>query len=181
MTLSSAAKPMTIDVGHDDEREARTPRSGLIIDLASIDISKTVLDRPALERWNPHRGPIVQLDRVVWTDERFSQAVGVKHVREDEFWVGGHFPGRAMMPGVLMIEAGAQLSSYLFYARRGEPCLAGFTRIDGVAFRGQVVPGDDLILLSREVKFKPRRFVSAIQGVVRDKLVFEAEITGMTF
>jgi 3-hydroxyacyl-[acyl-carrier-protein] dehydratase len=181
MSLSSAAKPMTIELGHDEDREARSARSGLLIDLSSIDMTKTALDRAALERWNPHRGPIVQLDRVIWTDAAFSQAVGVKHVRDDEFWVGGHFPGRPMMPGVLMIEAGAQLSSYMFYARRGEPCLAGFTRIDNVAFRGQVVPGDDLILLSRELKFKPRRFVSAIQGVVREKLVFEAEITGMTF
>ena len=151
----------------------------LIVDLEGIDLGGKVLSRTDLERWNPHRGPFVQLDGVVWTLPDFSQGVGVKHVRDDEFWVAGHFPGRPMMPGVLMVEAGAQLASYLYYSRIGAPCIAGFTRIENTVFRGKVVPGDDLYLLCREVKYRPRLFISDVQGIVEGRLVFESRITGM--
>jgi len=163
----------------DEGRSAQRRPNTLLFDLEGIDLTQTALSRADLENWNPHRGDIVMLDRIIWHDERFSHAVGVKHVREDEFWVSGHFPGRPLMPGVLMVEGGAQLASYLFYARRGEPCLVGFTRIDNTAFRGQVRPGDDLLLLAQEVKYRPRRFISDVQGVVDGKLVFESRITGM--
>lgn len=153
--------------------------SALLIDLNEIDTSRVLLSRADLEKWNPHRGPIVQLDGVIWHDDSYSRGVGIKHVREDEFWVEGHFPGRPVMPGVLMVEAGAQLSSFLFYARRGGTCVAGFTRIENTVFRDTVSPGDDLYLLCTEVKFQPRRFISDIQGVVDGKVVFESRITGM--
>lgn len=161
-----------------DEQAARN--GGMLIDLSSIDMDQVMLSRADIEKWNPHRGPIVQLDAVIYHDAKFTQAVGYKDVRDDEFWVGGHFPGRPVMPGVLMVEAGAQLSSFLFYARRGEPCLAGFTRIQDTVFRDKVVPGERLLLLSREVTYRPRRFVSRVQGIVRDRIVFESTITGMT-
>jgi 3-hydroxymyristoyl/3-hydroxydecanoyl-(acyl carrier protein) dehydratase len=57
----------------------------------------------------------------------------------------------------------------------------GFTRCDETVFRGQVVPGDDLFILARQVERNRRRFVSRAQGVVNGKLVFETLITGMTF
>jgi len=55
----------------------------------------------------------------------------------------------------------------------------GFTRCNDVVFRGQVFPGDRLLLLSQEIEFNRRRFISKAQGVVGDKLVFEGTITGM--
>ena len=109
------------------------------------------------------------------------QGLGVKHVRDDEFWVAGHIPGRPLMPGVLMIEAAAQLCSLLqrtaHKTRRSS--FLGFTRCDDVAFRGQVVPGDTLYLLAKEISYHPRRFVSAAQAITNGQLVFEATITGM--
>ena len=93
--------------------------------------------------------------------------------------MSGHFPGRPILPGVLMVEAGAQLASFLFHGRRNDDSIAGFTRIENAVFRGQVTPGHDLILLAREVKYQPKRFISDIQGVVDDRLVFESRITGM--
>jgi len=80
---------------------------------------------------------------------------------------------------VLMIEAGAQLCSVQFKCRTKEPRFLGFSRCDDVSFRGQVVPGDTLYLLAKEVDFRARRFIAICQGMVDDKIVFEAKITGM--
>ncbi len=175
MTKAESALMVEGGGGRSPQRRPNT----LLFDLDGIDLTQTALSRADLEKWNPHRGDIVMLDRVIWHQKTFQRAVGVKHVREDEFWVQGHFPGRPMMPGVLMVEGGAQLASYLFYARRGEPCIVGFTRIDDTVFRGQVRPGDDLLFLAQAVKYRPRRFISDVQGVVDGKLVFESRITGM--
>ena len=138
-----------------------------------------MLSRADLEKWIPHRFEMALLDGVIWHDPGFHKGVAIKHVTDSEFWAAGHFPGRPMMPGVLMIEAGAQLASLLFHSRCDREGIAGFTRIQNAIFRGKVLPGQDLILVASEVKYSPRRFISDIQGVVEDKVVFEACITGM--
>ncbi|MFG0256800.1 MAG: 3-hydroxyacyl-ACP dehydratase FabZ family protein [Phycisphaerales bacterium JB043] len=150
-----------------------------LFSLSEIDLRTVMVSREGLERWIPHRGVIVQVDGIIWHDEEYSLAVGYKDVGHDEFWSDGHFPDQPIYPGVLQIEAGAQLASFLFYRRRGEPCIAGFTRIDKTVFRGKVMPGDRLLVLSRAVKYRPRLFVSEIQGIVDDRIVFESTITGM--
>lgn len=134
---------------------------------------------------NPQCGAMRQLDRVIYLDLEAGQTLGIKHIAEDEFWVPLHIPGRPLMPGVLMIEALAQISSVYHHvksSREGQTKtrFLGFTRVDETAFRGQVVPGDDLYLLSKEVSFSARRFVSRGQAVVNGRLVCEALITGMT-
>jgi 3-hydroxyacyl-[acyl-carrier-protein] dehydratase len=161
--------------------DAQQPSRGVepLFDVTGLDTSGLALSRRDLEAWNPHRGDIVQLDGVVWKNESLSRAVGIKHVRHDEFWVSGHFPQRPVMPGVLMVEAGAQLASYLFYARRGEPCIAGFTRIEDTVFRNPVTPGQDLLILCEEIRYRPRRFISEIQGLVDGRVAFYSKITGM--
>ena len=128
---------------------------------------------------NPQCGDMRQLDYVIWATDDATEGLGVKSVRPDEFWVAGHIPGRPLLPGVLMLEAGAQLCGILQQAKCTDKHFVGFTRCDHAVFRGQVVPGDTLYLLAKEVSFRPRRFVSAAQGVVNGKLVFEATITGM--
>jgi 3-hydroxyacyl-[acyl-carrier-protein] dehydratase len=80
-----------------------------------------------------------------------------------------------------MVESGAQLASIMYYARVKTDKFAGFTRIEDTAFRGMVVPGDTLYLVTREVKFSMRRFVADVQGIVDDKIVFESRVTGMLF
>lgn len=151
----------------------------LILDMSKIDLKSRMSDRAEIARWNPHRGAMAMLDGIVWLNETMSEAVAYKHIRDDEFWCAGHIPGRPVMPGVLMIEAGAQLASYLYYKRTGVEQFAGFTRIENTSFRGHVVPGDDLFILCREVKFSPKRFVTDIQGLVNEQIVFDGQITGM--
>ncbi len=119
------------------------------------------------------------IDRVIWLSAPGTSAYGERFIRDDEFWVAGHIPGRPLFPGVLMIEAAAQLCS-IAHTRTGRTTgFLGFTRCTDVIFRGQVVPGDMFYVLTRELSYNPRRFVSETQGLVNGKLVFEATITGM--
>lgn len=153
--------------------------SKLVFPLEGIDLSARQASRAAIERWNPHRDHMALLDAVVWVSPDYRQGVALKHVRDDEFWVSGHFPGKAIFPGVLMIEAAAQLACYMFLTRRNRPGVAAFLRIDNAAFRSMVVPGDDLYLLAKEVKHQRRRFITDVQGIAGGKIAFEAQIAGM--
>lgn len=157
-------------------------RAGLrpIIDLSAIDLSRRLYDRDAIARTNPHRGDMALLDAIIWCSEDYKNCVAIKHVREDEFWVPGHFPGKPMMPGVLMVEAGAQLACFSFNKRRPTPQVVAFLRIEDCSFRSMVQPGDDLIVLVRETKFGRRQFESDIQGLVGDRIAFSARISGMS-
>jgi 3-hydroxyacyl-[acyl-carrier-protein] dehydratase len=151
-----------------------------LFDFSHIDLDEVRLSAEEIGRINPQCGDMRQLDHVIWIDEGYSRVVGVKYVTEDEFWVPLHIPGRPLMPGVLMIEAAAQLCSIQFHFRSPpSDRFVGFTRCDETVFRGQVIPGDTLHLIAAEVSFNPRRFVSRAQGFVGDRLVFESKLTGM--
>lgn len=150
-----------------------------LFDITGLDLTAIAVSADEVSRINPHRGHMRHLDHVIWMSEDHGRALGLKHVRDDEFWVPGHIPGRPLLPGVLMIEAGAQLCSVQYKLRTGEQRFMGFLHCDDVSFRGKVVPGDTLYLLGSEVEFRPRRLIAACQGVVNDKIVFEATITGM--
>jgi 3-hydroxyacyl-[acyl-carrier-protein] dehydratase len=151
----------------------------LLFELSDIDLNAVAITPEEVGEINPQCGDMRQLDHLIWLKDDASAALGVKLVRDDEFWVPGHIPGRPLMPGVLMIEAAAQLSSVLYRKKSGEDRFVGFTRCDETIFRGQVVPGDTLHLLAVEVSFRPRRFVCACQGLVNGAIAFETKITGM--
>ena len=151
----------------------------LLFNLAQYDLTQPVRDVAHIESVNPHRGHMRLLDGILWEDIPNSKAIAYKDVRDDEFWVPGHIPGRPIFPGVLMVEAAAQLASYLTLGLFPELDFLGFAGVDGVKFRGQVVPGDRLMILIHGTSMKPRRSICQAQGVVGDRLVFEAKITGM--
>ena len=164
-----------------EDSTKQATRDRYLLDIDEIDLDQTWADADAVEAVNPHRGEMRQLDRVVWWDEQRTAAIGIKEIRDDEFWVTGHIPGRPLYPGVLQIEAGAQLSSFILAERFKDAPFVGFTRVSDCSFRGQVIPGDTLILCTKEVKVNRRRFVTDTQGIVAGKIVFEAQITGMVF
>jgi len=152
-----------------------------LFDFAAIDRSQVAVSAEQVGHINPQAGAMRQLDRVIWKTPSSTTGLGIKHVRHDEFWVDGHIPGRPLLPGVLMIEAAAQLSSVLHHLAYGPfgDRFIGFARCNNVVFRGQVVPGDDLLLLADEITHGRRKFVSATQAWVEDRLVFEGEIHGI--
>jgi len=107
----------------------------------------TGLDRAGIEAILPHREPFLLLDEVTEI-EPGARVVARKRVREDEWYLAGHFPGNPIMPGVLMVEAMAQCGAVAVLseeANRGK--LALFAGIDDVRFKRIVRPGDELELV----------------------------------
>jgi len=121
----------------------------------------------------PHRYPFLFVDRIVELSE--NKAIGIKDVTMNEWFFQGHFPGRPVMPGVIVVEAMAQVGGVLMLSKeenRGK--LAYFMSIDNVKFRRAVRPGCQLILQVEVMKMKSR--VGRIQGkaFVDGKVVAEA-------
>ena len=151
----------------------------LLFDINEIDMTQVIARSNQIEEINPQQGDMRQLDYVIWWNEELTAAIGVKEIRDDEFWVPGHIPGRPLYPGVMQIEAAAQLSSFVRRSRCKQEGFLGFTRVKNWSFRGQIVPGDTLVIMTKEVKSNSRRFVCDLQGWVDQKLVFDGSITGM--
>ena len=105
-----------------------------------------ILGRAQIEEILPHRDPFLLLDEIVELEPGV-RAVARKRVRDDEWYLAGHFPGRPIMPGVLIVEAMAQTGAVAVLAEeenRGK--LALFAGIDDVRFKRIVEPGDELEL-----------------------------------
>ncbi len=151
-----------------------------IIDLSTIDLNQVVYNKEQIRQANPQRYEMEQLDGIIYMDTSKNMAVGFKDVREDEFWVRGHIPGRPLLPGVIMIEAAAQLVSfYTLTVLKMTDSFFGFGGVDEVKFRGTVVPPSRLILVGKALDIRPRRSICYVQGFVDMKMVFEAKIMGM--
>lgn len=151
----------------------------LLFDISGIDLNQVLHDASAIEAVNPHRGCMRLIDAIVYDQGDPSSIVAYKDIRDDEFWVPGHIPGRPVFPGVLMIEAAAQCASFVSLRKLQGQKFLGFVGVDGVKFRSQVSPGDRLYVLCKETELRSRRCVCLTQGLVNGNLVFEAKITGM--
>lgn len=151
----------------------------LLTDLSTLDFSKAVADIGDIRAVIPHRYEMEQLSRIIKFDPEQKIIVGFKDVSNNEFWVRGHIPGRPLMPGVMMLEAAAQLCTYYYKQTTKDDRFLGFGGIDKVKFRGKVIPGDKLILIAKNKELRSRRAVFDTQGVVDGKLVFEGVIIGM--
>ena len=128
----------------------------------------------------PHRHEMGLLHGILDVDNAAGQVVGFHDSRPTDFWVRGHLPGRPLMPGVVMVETAAQLCAWLAHDLLVPPPgkFFGFGGIDEVRFRGQVVPGDRLIVVSRVLRLRRALGIFRTQGFVRDELVYEGRVTG---
>ena len=128
----------------------------------------------------PHRYPFLLIDRIIDIDGDNS-AVGIKNVTINEPHFAGHFPGKPIMPGVLIIEAMAQTAGAIALIARGleTQALVYFMSIDGAKFRKPVVPGDQLKIHVTKIKRRGGLMKYACEAMVDGVKVAEAEVTAM--
>ena len=113
-----------------------------------------ILDSQQIQEIIPHRPPFLLVDRILEVEPGKS-AVGIKNVTVNEPFFVGHFPGYPVMPGVLIVEALAQVGSVaMMIVEENRGKLGFFAGIDGFRFRGQVKPGDTLRLEVEMTRFK---------------------------
>lgn len=138
------------------------------------------IEHHELGQYIPHRHPFLLIDRITEI-EAFKRAVAVKNVTGSEYFFAGHFPGRPVMPGVLIIEAMAQaaatLATYSTPEERGK--IIFFAAIEGARFRKPVLPGDTLVIEITVEKNRKRMWKVKGSARVGDDVVCEADLTAM--
>ena len=127
----------------------------------------------------PHRYPFLLVDRVLEVEEGV-RIKALKNVTINEPFFSGHFPGRPVMPGVLMLEALAQAAALLAFKSMaggiGKDSLVYFVGIDGARFKRPVVPGDQLVLEAELVRSKSGIYKFKVRATVGVELAVEAEL-----
>ncbi len=148
-------------------------------DIPQVDFSSApLLDTTKIMEILPHRPPFLFIDKIYeLTDDL---VIGVKNVTIDEDFFKGHFPDYPVMPGVIIIEAMAQMGGILVMSKLDDPqnYLTFFAKIDKVRFRNKVLPGDTIIFKC-SLLGPFRRGICHMQGLAyaNDKLCAEAELT----
>lgn len=149
------------------------------IELDRKITAKPVLDIRQIQRILPHRYPFLLVDRVIEI-EGDRRAVGIKNVTINEPFFQGHYPQQPIMPGVLIVEALAQLAGLLLSQKLEHTGkLAVLLSMDNVKMRRPVIPGDQLILEAHTVRVKQRTGHVRCQAHVGDALAAEAVIKFM--
>jgi len=135
-----------------------------------------MLDINEIQKIIPHRYPFLLVDRILEL-EPGKKAVGIKNVSVNEHFFQGHFPGHPVMPGVLIIEALAQVGAVALLSMdeyKGK--IALFARIENARFRQQVVPGDQLVMEVEVLKLKGTVGKAQAKAMVDGKVAAEAEL-----
>lgn len=138
----------------------------------------TEMDITEIMEHLPHRYPFILVDRIL-SMEPDKCITGLKNVTINEPFFQGHFPGRPIMPGVLILEAMAQAGGVLAIAslpKSKKGALMYFMGLDQVKFRKPVVPGDQLILNLNVLKKRAKVMKFSCTAKVQDQIVAEAQL-----
>ena len=150
-----------------------------LVDFSLFDETKPVIELEEILEVNPHRFEMRLLDAILHIDTE--TAVGYKDISQEEFWIRGHFPNRPLMPGVLICECAAQLSS--FFAIRQKLVDHGYVGLGGlekVRFRGPVEPGDRLLVMLKKRRVRRNQmFTADFQGYVDGALIVDGIVCGV--
>ncbi|KEG04817.1 3R-hydroxymyristoyl ACP dehydrase [Plasmodium vinckei vinckei] len=144
--------------------------SNLNSEIINIDEIKNIL---------PHRYPFLLVDKVLYIQPN-KKIIGIKNVTMNEQFFNGHFPQKPIMPGVLQIEALAQLGGILCLKNeenKSKDNLFLFAGVDGVKWKKPVQPGDTLVMEVEQILFKPALGIAKLKGVgyVGNDTVIEIE------
>ena len=172
---------LAVRSGHGLNRKLamRVREQMLAADLRKTVVDGRVMDIRAIQKLMPHRYPMLLVDRVVEIDGS-RRAVGIKNVTINEPFFQGHYPSTPIMPGVLLVEAMAQLGGLLLsnvLEHTGK--IAILLSIDRVKLRKPVVPGDQVVLEAENIRATARTGHLRCRAIVGDKVVAEAELRFM--
>jgi 3-hydroxyacyl-[acyl-carrier-protein] dehydratase len=138
-----------------------------------------MMDIKEIQKFLPHRYPFLLVDRIIEI-EPGTKAIGIKNVTVNEEFFQGHFPGQPIMPGVLIIEAMAQVGGILAFrsgVNMGKAVY--FMSIEKAKFRKPVVPGDQLRLEIQVLQQRGNVWRFSGNATVEGKVAAEAEFTAM--
>jgi len=141
--------------------------------------TKPPLNRDDIMKILPHRPPFLFVDSIEEIEED-KKIVGYKNLSQDEYFFKGHFPGRPVMPGVLIVEAMAQTAGVLMLSKKTSiGKIAYFVSINNVKFRKVVLPGDRVKLVAEVIKFRGKVGVVKGTAYVGDDLAAESDLLFM--
>ena len=156
-------------------------KKNYLLDLDQVDFDDPIAEVDVIRDYNPQRHEMEQLSAIVYENLDDKTCVGYLDVSDHEFWVRGHMPQAPLMPGVIMLEAVAQMCS--FFVQKNKLLgadMVGFGGVEKVRFREPVLPGQRLILMARLTRIRPRRMVVCdFQGVVEGKIVLDGSLKGI--
>ena len=144
----------------------------------TIEGKKPIMDSNKIKEILPHRSPFLFIDEIYELNE--NDILGLKYLKPDEYFFKGHFPDYPILPGVIIVEAMAQIGGILVLSKVPDPenYLTFFAKIDKVKFKNKVFPGDTIIFKCTLLN-PVRRGICHMKGLafVNDRLCAEAELT----